>query len=62
MTELKPCPFCGGEKAQLWEQITALTEKCIDYSWRAGYEAGQRSAFESTAGIIELDGIEEDKE
>lgn len=49
-------------KAQLWEQITALTEKRIDYSWRAGYEAGQRSAFEETAGIIELDGIEEDKE
>ena len=49
-------------KAQLWEQITALTEKCIDYSWRAGYEAGQRSAFEATAGIIELDNIEEDKE
>ena len=48
-------------KAQLWEQITALTEKCIDYSWRAGYEAGQRSALEETAGIIELDGIEEDK-
>ena len=49
-------------KAQLWEQITELTEKCIDYSWRAGYEAGQRSAFEETAGIIELDDIEEDKE
>ena len=49
-------------KAQLWEQITALTEKCIDYSWRAGYEAGQRSAFEETAGIIELDDIQEDKE
>ena len=48
-------------KAQLWEQITALTEKCIDYSWRAGYEAGQRSAFESTEGIIELDDIKEDK-
>ena len=49
-------------KAQLWEQITALTEKCIDYSWRAGYEAGQRSAFEATEGIIELDNIQEDKE
>ena len=49
-------------KAQLWEQITELTEKCIDYSWRAGYEAGQRSAFEETAGIIELDDIQEDKE
>lgn len=49
-------------KAQLWEQITELTEKCIDYSWRAGYEAGQRSAFEETAGIIELDDIEEEKE
>ena len=49
-------------KAQLWEQITSLTEKCIDYSWRAGYEAGQRSALEATAGIIELDDIEEDKE
>ena len=49
-------------KAQLWEQIKALTEKCIDYSWRAGYEAGQRSAFEATAGIIELDDIQEDKE
>ena len=49
-------------KAQLWEQITELTEKCIDYSWRAGYEAGQRSAFEATEGIIELDDIEEDKE
>ena len=49
-------------KAQLWEQITTLTEKCIDYSWRAGYEAGQKSAFEETAGIIELDDIEEDKE
>ena len=49
-------------KAQLREQITALTEKCIDYSWRAGYEAGQRSAFETTAGIIELDDIQEDKE
>ena len=48
-------------KAQLWEQITALTEKCIDYSWRAGYEAGQRSAFEATAGIIELEDIEEEK-
>lgn len=49
-------------KAQLWEQITSLTEKCIDYSWRAGYEAGQRSAFEATSGIIELDDIQEDKE
>ena len=49
-------------KAQLWEQITALTEKCIDYSWRAGYEAGQRSAIEATEGIIELDDIQEDKE
>ena len=49
-------------KAQLWEQITALTEKCIDYSWRAGYEAGQRSAFEATSGIIELDDVKEDKE
>ena len=49
-------------KAQLWEQITALTEKCIDYSWRAGYEAGQRSALEVTTGIIELDDIEEGKE
>lgn len=49
-------------KAQLWEQVISLTEKCIDYSWRAGYEAGQRSAFESTEGIIELDDIEEDKE
>ena len=49
-------------KAQLWEQITALTEKCIDYSWRAGYEAGQRSAFESTSGIIELDDIQEEQE
>ena len=48
-------------KAQLWEQITALTEKCIDYSWRAGYEAGQRSALEVTTGIIELDDIQEDK-
>ena len=48
-------------KAQLWEQITSLTEKCIDYSWRAGYEAGQRSAFEETAGIIELDDIQEEK-
>ena len=48
-------------KAQLWEQITALTEKCIDYSWRAGSEEGQRSAIESTEGIIELDDIEEDK-
>ena len=48
-------------KAQLWEQITALTEKCIDYSWRAGYDAGQRSAFEATAGIIELKDIEEEK-
>ena len=47
-------------KAQLWEQITALTEKCIAYSWRAGYEAGQRSAFEATAGIIELDDIQEE--
>lgn len=49
-------------KAQLWEQVISLTEKCIDYSWRAGYEAGQRSAFESTSGIIELDDIEEGKE
>ena len=49
-------------KAQLWEQITALTEKCIDYSWRAGYEAGQRSTLEATAGTIELDDIQEDKE
>ena len=49
-------------KAQLWEQVISLTEKCIDYSWRAGYEAGQRSAFEETAGIIELDDIEEGKE
>ena len=49
-------------KAQLWEQITALTEKCIDYSWRAGYEAGQRTAFEATAGIIELGDIQEEKE
>ena len=48
-------------KAQLWEQITVLTEKCIDYSWRAGYEAGQRSAFEATSGVIELDGIQEEK-
>ena len=49
-------------KAQLWELITALTEKCIDYSWRAGYEAGQRSTLEATAGIIELDDIQEEKE
>ena len=49
-------------KAQLWEQITALTEKCIDYSWRAGYVAGQRSAVEATAVSIELDDIQEDKE
>ena len=49
-------------KAQLWEQITALTEKCIDYSWRAGYEAGQGSTLEATAGIIELDDIQEEKE
>lgn len=49
-------------KAQLWEQIILLTEKCIDYSWRAGYEAGQRSVLEETAGIIELDDIEEEKE
>ena len=49
-------------KAQLWEQITALTEKCIDYSWRAGYEAGQRSTLETTAGIIELEDIQEEKE
>ena len=49
-------------KAQLREQITALTEKRIDYSRRAGYEAGQQSAFEATAGIIELDDIQEDKE
>lgn len=49
-------------KEQLWEQIISLTEKCIGYSWRAGYEAGQRSAFESTSGIIELDDIQEDKE
>ena len=49
-------------KAQLWEQVISLTEKCIDYSWRAGYEAGQRSAFESTEGIIELDDIEEEQE
>ena len=49
-------------KAQLWEQITALTEKCIDYSWRAGYEAGQRSVLEVTTGIIELDDIEEEQE
>ena len=48
-------------KAQRWEQITALTEKCIEYSWRAGYEAGQRTAFEATAGIIELEDIEEEK-
>lgn len=47
-------------KAELWKQVISLTEKCIDYSWRAGYEAGQRSAFEATAGIIELD--EEEKE
>ena len=49
-------------KAELWEQVISLTEKCIDYSWRAGSEAGQRSAFEETAGIIELDDIEEEKE
>ena len=49
-------------KAQLWEQITALTEKCIDYSWRAGYEAGQRSALEPTTRIIALDDMEEDQE
>ena len=49
-------------KVQLWEQVISLTEKCIEYSWRAGHEAGQRSAFESTAGIIELDDIQEDKE
>ena len=49
-------------KAQLWEQVISLTEKCIDYSWRAGYEAGQRSVLEETAGIIELDDIEEEKE
>ena len=49
-------------KAQLWEQITALTEKCIDYSWRAGYEAGQRNTLEATAGIIELDDIQEEQE
>ena len=48
-------------KAQLWEQITALTEKCIDYSWRAGYEAGQRNTLEATAGIIELEDIEEEE-
>lgn len=48
-------------KAELWKQVISLTEKCIDYSWRAGYEAGQRSAFEETAGIIELDDIKEDK-
>ena len=49
-------------KAQLWEQITALTEKCIDYSWSAGYQAGQRSAFESTSGIIDIHDIQEEKE
>ena len=48
-------------KAQLWEQVISLTEKCIDYSWRAGYEAGQISVFEATEGIIELDDIEEAK-
>ena len=49
-------------KAQLWEQITALTEKSIDHSWRAGYEAGQRSTLEATSGIIELDDIQEEQE
>ena len=49
-------------KSQLWEQVISLTEKCIDYSWRAGYEAGQRSTLEATAGIIELDDIQEEKE
>jgi hypothetical protein len=49
-------------KAELWEQVIKLTDMCIDKAWQYGYEAGQRSAFEATAGIIELDDIEEDKE
>ena len=45
-------------KAQMWEQILALTERCIDYSWRAGFEAGERNALEATMGIIEIDDVD----
>lgn len=40
-------------KAQMWEHILMLTEKCIDQSWSAGYSAGHKEGYNEAMAMVE---------